>query len=89
MVHYFLATLAFLAVSTSVSATPTAEKVSVVPFTFVQWIKDIIAEPNGDHMSPEEAVAAKNAAVAAANPLEQRAARCQADFKDANVSPSL
>ena len=85
MVQYAFPVLALLTLSTSVAAIPTASTTSATPFTFVQWIEDIIANPNGDHLTPEQAVAAKNAAVAEANPLEKRAPRCQAEFKDANV----
>lgn len=84
MVHYTLPLIALVALATSIAAFPTADTMSTTPFTFVQWVEDIIVNPEGDHLTPEEAVEAKNAAVAAANPLGKRAS-CQAQFKDANV----
>jgi hypothetical protein len=89
MVQYYIPALALLILSASVAAVPTTSKTSVVPFTFVQWIEDIIANPNGDNLTPDEAVAAKNAAYAAANQLDKRAPWCQDQFKSANVRPHI
>lgn len=84
MVHFSLPTLALIALATSVAAIPTASTTAAAPFTFAQWVEDIIANPDGDHLTPEQAVAAKNAAVASTNSLDKRA-WCPAGFKDANV----
>jgi hypothetical protein len=87
MVNYSLPILSLIALSASVAAIPTTGTTSAVTFTFAQWIEDIIANPDGNHLSPEEAVAAKNAAVATANPLDTRAPRCmdEYDWSRANV----
>ncbi|KAF2029947.1 hypothetical protein EK21DRAFT_112426 [Setomelanomma holmii] len=68
--------LALLTLATSVVAVPMT---SGTTFTFAQWIEDIIADPTGPHLTPEEAVAAKNAAVANSNPLSIRTPRCMDD----------
>ncbi|KAH8724868.1 hypothetical protein GQ44DRAFT_707950 [Phaeosphaeriaceae sp. PMI808] len=80
MVNYSLPILTLLTLSASVAAIPTAASTSGTTFTFTQWIEDIIANPNGDHLTPDEAVAAKNAAVASTNPLNTRAPRCMDEF---------
>ncbi|ORY13955.1 hypothetical protein BCR34DRAFT_613085 [Clohesyomyces aquaticus] len=88
MVKLFLPTFAALALTVSVAAVPTASNAAAAaPFTFSQWIEDIIANPDGQHLSPEEAVAAKNAAVGAespANPLLKRKPNCDG-FGHANA----
>ncbi|KAH7086444.1 hypothetical protein FB567DRAFT_527962 [Paraphoma chrysanthemicola] len=66
-----------LALATSVTAAPTT---SGTVFTISQWIEDIIADPTAPHLTPEEAVAAKNAAVANSNPLSIRTPRCMDEF---------
>lgn len=48
--------LAMLAISRAVGAVPTAA--AAVPFTFGQWVEDIIANPDGDHLTADEAVQA-------------------------------
>jgi hypothetical protein len=73
MVNLSLPLLAVLALAVSVTAAPAT---SATSFTFAQWIEDIIANPDGDHLTPEQAVEAKNAAVAVSNPLSVRAPRC-------------
>lgn len=83
MVNFTLHTIAALTLSACVAAIPGARTTSTTPFTFAQWVEDIIADPNGDHLSPEEAVAAKNAAVAA-TPIERRA-NCEQSWPRANV----
>lgn len=83
MVNLALHTLAVMSLSALVMARPDAKGTTAGPFTFAQWIEDIIADPHGDHLSPEEAVAAKNAAVAA-NPLEKRV-WCDQNLPRANV----
>ena len=72
---------ALLALSTSVAAAPSAP--TSTEFTFAQWIEDIIADPTGSHLSPAEAVAAKNAAVAS-NTLGKRI-NCDQSWGRANV----
>lgn len=69
-----------LALSTSAAAAPSTS--TSTEFTFVQWIEDIIADPAGDHLSPEEAVAAKNAAMS--NTLQKRV-NCDQPWGSANV----
>lgn len=81
MVNFAPHALAALALSALVAAIPTTT--SPVPFTFVQWVEDILANPEGDHLSPEEAVAAKNASVDAI-PLRENA-RCDTGLRRANV----
>ena len=81
MVNFAPHALAALAVSALVAAIPTTT--STAPFTFVQWVEDIIANPDGDHLSPEEAVTAKNAAVDA-RPLLKRI-NCDQSWTRANV----
>ncbi|KAJ4342408.1 hypothetical protein N0V87_001026 [Didymella glomerata] len=71
-----------LALSTSVAAAPSTP--TSTEFTFAQWIEDIIADPTGDHLSPEEAVAAKNAAVAS-NTLGKRI-NCDQNWGRANAN---
>lgn len=56
-------TLTLLALSTSVAASPApiATRTDVdTPFTFSQWIEGIIADPNGSHLTAEEAIAASH-----------------------------
>ena len=48
--------LAMLAISRAVGAVPTAA--AAAPFTFGQWVEDIIANPDGDHLTADEAVQA-------------------------------
>lgn len=77
MVHYSFPALALLAISASpsVAGFPTTSSTTTAAthsFSISQWIEDIIADPNGAHLSPEEAVAAKSAAVEA-NPLTKKA----------------
>ncbi|KAF9877054.1 hypothetical protein CkaCkLH20_05320 [Colletotrichum karsti] len=52
MVSSILTALA-LAVATLTSAAPTTHS---EPFTFAKWIDGIIANPDGDNLSPEQAV---------------------------------
>lgn len=78
MVQLSTCALALLALAASATAAPTTDATSVTHFTFSQWIEGIIADPHGDHLSPEEAVAAKQAAEAAANPLLKKRMTCGA-----------
>lgn len=86
MVNFALPTLA-LCIAASVAAMPTISNTTRTEFTFTQWIEDIIADPTGSHLSPEEAVAAKSAAVAA-KPLRARANCDVSGWARANVSAS-
>lgn len=61
MVNSALVPLALLALSQAVGAIPTPET-AAPSFSFVEWVDSIIANPNGDHLTPEEAVAAFHAA---------------------------
>lgn len=50
--------VAFLSVATA-AAIESQQKTRAASFvSFEQWIEDIIADPEGDHLAPEEAVAA-------------------------------
>lgn len=82
MLYSSLVLSALVALSTSVAAAPSAP--TSTEFTFAQWIEDIIADPTGDHLSPEEAVAAKNDAVASIS-LGKRL-NCDQNWGRANVS---
>ncbi|KAK1470863.1 hypothetical protein CCUS01_00981 [Colletotrichum cuscutae] len=48
-----------LALIPLIAAAPTAAEATEqnVPFSFEKWAEDIIANPNGQHPSPEEAMA--------------------------------
>ncbi|KAF2996618.1 hypothetical protein E8E13_001820 [Curvularia kusanoi] len=81
MLYSTLLVSALAALSTSVAAAPSP----AADFSFAQWIEDIIADPNGSHLSPAEAVKAKDAAVAAASPLQKRA-NCDHDWARANAN---
>ncbi|KAH7138698.1 hypothetical protein B0J11DRAFT_500900 [Dendryphion nanum] len=85
MVRFSIVALSLLAMCISVTAIPSLSTSSTAPFTFAQWIEDIITNPDGDHLTPEEAVAAKNAAEASRNPLTKRA-WCQETFTSANAN---
>ncbi|KAH7137919.1 hypothetical protein B0J11DRAFT_500176 [Dendryphion nanum] len=82
MLHHTLAVLTVLALSASIKAVPTAETTPAV-FSFSNWIEGIIADPNGNHLTPEEAVAAaRNAARASSRSVEKRA-WCNDSMRDA------
>jgi hypothetical protein len=49
--------LVMLAACHAVTAAPSKEIVTS-SFSFLDWVDRIIADPNGEHLSPEEAVAA-------------------------------
>ncbi len=75
------------------SAIPTAQAPDTTsttePFSFSTWIEGIIADPDGTHLTPEEAVAAKQASVNASTSggLQTRgAAWCRDGFTPASVS---
>lgn len=76
--------LVSLALTALVAAVPAAS--STTPFSFAQWVEDIIANPDGDHLSPEEAVARK--AAEASHPVVKRA-NCNQNFPRADVSSKM
>lgn len=76
--------LVALALSALVAAVPTTS--STTPFSFVQWVEDIIANPDGDHLSPEEAVAKK--AAEGSHDVVKRA-NCNQNFARADVSSKM
>jgi hypothetical protein len=67
MVNTAVAALALLAVGQAVGAVPTAGALPPT-FSFVDWVDQIIADPDGDHLSPEEAVVAFYAAASSSSP---------------------
>jgi hypothetical protein len=77
---------ALAALSTSALAAPSASTApAAADFSFAQWVEDMIADPAGAHLSPAEAVEAKNAAVAASlSPLRKRI-NCDKAWARANV----
>lgn len=64
MLHFTLFSLAALALLPSSGAVPAAAKSvdSAAPFSFAQWAKEISENPNGKHLSPEQAFEAFEAA---------------------------
>lgn len=77
----FTASIVALALAVTAAPAPTSQ----TTFSFAQWVEDIIANPD-TALSPEEAVAAANAAdiVTSAGGLIKRA-WCQEHFRDAPV----
>jgi len=63
MVRAALTTFALLAVLGAVRAAPTAPETELVTssFSFAEWVEGIIADPQGNHLTPEQAIAAFNA----------------------------
>lgn len=61
----FMRAASLLAISSLVAAAPTVMDTGIevraadvaVPFSFEKWAEDIIANPSGNHPSPEEAIA--------------------------------
>lgn len=70
----------------ALSASVSADPLKPSSFTFCQWVEDIIADPNGIHLSPSEAVAAVDEARAGTTTLLRRA-NCETsgDWGRANV----
>lgn len=92
MVSFTFCTLATLALSACVAAIPDAAACdravnSTATFTFSEWIEGIIANPGGEHLTPLEAVEAKNVAIAGSPdlPLSKRY-NCDQTWGRANVS---
>ncbi|WYZ42694.1 hypothetical protein EsH8_VI_000393 [Colletotrichum jinshuiense] len=64
MVNFALSALAVLAVAPFIGAAPTtAQTDAVEAFSFVKWVDGIIANPDGDNLTPEEAVEAWSATI--------------------------
>ena len=61
MVHAALTTVALLAMSRAVGAVPTVANTITSNFSFADWVDGIIADPDGDHLTPAQAVAAFHA----------------------------
>ncbi|KAM5345694.1 hypothetical protein ACJ41O_011555 [Fusarium nematophilum] len=71
MVHLSSSTLAILASASVVAGMPSTSPAGSLslasnhdaqqPFSFESWVESIIANPDGDHLSPEEAVKAAEA----------------------------
>ncbi|KAI8227174.1 hypothetical protein K4K53_005996 [Colletotrichum sp. SAR 10_77] len=61
----FMRAAGLLAITPLIAAAPTVTDAGIdvravnvaVPFSFEKWAEDIIANPNGNHPSPEEAIA--------------------------------
>ncbi len=50
--------LALLSVAGAVAIEPQAKPRAAAFVSFEQWVEDIIANPDGEHLSPDEALAA-------------------------------
>ena len=59
MVKIVLFGFALLGLVSIIGAAPSKADISA-NFTFEKWVESIIADPNGDNLTPEEAVAAWN-----------------------------
>ncbi|KAM5344514.1 hypothetical protein ACJ41O_013050 [Fusarium nematophilum] len=90
MVRLSLSALAVLASSSLITALP-AKPVAVEQFSYEKWVDGIIADPNGNHLSPEEAVKARMASVAAHPGSLSTRATCRADgeMKPANAEDAV
>lgn len=81
MVSFTLPALATLALAALTTAAPTTQTDSVEVFSFSKWVDGIIANPDGDNLTPEEAVEAWHASLnetsaAAENGLLQKRYYC-------------
>jgi hypothetical protein len=81
----YLLTSAVLALSTSVTAGPLEH----TDFTFAQWVEDVIANPNGNHLSPSEVVAAIYETRASSPTLKRASCETSGDWGRANVCMSF
>lgn len=80
-----LALMASTALAAAVPATlATNAEIRSSTFSFSSWVEEIIANPDGDHLSPDEAVEAFFAAENAGS-LDKRAT-CRGD--DSSVKPA-
>ncbi|OSS45734.1 hypothetical protein B5807_09471 [Epicoccum nigrum] len=78
---------ALAALSTSALAAPSASTApAAADFSFAQWVEDMIADPAGAHLSPAEAVEAKNAAVAASLSSLRKRINCDKAWARANAN---
>lgn len=68
----FTALVAMISLAVLCSAAP-SDNSSLKPFSFEEWARGIAENPSGDNLTPEEAIAAYNATIAASK-LESRAA---------------
>lgn len=80
MVRLSLSTVAVLASSSVVMAmpAPASNDNGAQAFSWENWVEGIIADPNGDHLSPEDAVEASKAAESKRS-LDIRDASCRGD----------
>ncbi|KAJ3957185.1 hypothetical protein N0V92_006260 [Colletotrichum tropicale] len=81
MVSFTLPALATLALAALTTAAPTTQTDSVEVFSFSKWVDGIIANPDGDNLTPEQAVEAWHASLnetsaAAENGLLQKRYYC-------------
>ena len=81
---YFLSS-ALLALFTSVTAGP----LKGTDFILTQWVEDVIAGPNGNHLSPSEAVAAIDEARASTSTLKRANCETSGNWGRANVRMCL
>ncbi|KAH0429048.1 hypothetical protein CKAH01_06163 [Colletotrichum kahawae] len=63
MVSFTLPALATLALAALANGAPTTQTESVEIFSFAKWVDGIIANPDGDNLTPEEAVEAWQASL--------------------------
>nr|XP_036582728.1 uncharacterized protein CTRU02_07281 [Colletotrichum truncatum]KAF6791519.1 hypothetical protein CTRU02_07281 [Colletotrichum truncatum] len=93
----FIRAAGLLAIIPLIAAAPTATEANVavraaeqeaVPFSFEKWAEDIMANPNGQHPSPEEALAlAFNQT--STDGLEKRQADVSCVFNDNSQAASV
>ncbi|KAF6832374.1 hypothetical protein CPLU01_06199 [Colletotrichum plurivorum] len=63
MVNFALPALAALALAQLTGAAPTQKEETVELFSFGKWVDGIIANPDGDNLTPEEAIEAWKASI--------------------------
>ncbi|KAF6827640.1 hypothetical protein CMUS01_08915 [Colletotrichum musicola] len=63
MVNFALSALAALALAQLTGAAPTQKEETVELFSFGKWVDGIIANPDGNNLTPEEAVKAWKASI--------------------------
>ena len=59
--------LALLSVANAAAIEPRSENKAASFVSFEEWVKEIIADPEGDHLSPEEAILAHETLVNTTN----------------------
>ncbi|KAF6788740.1 hypothetical protein CSOJ01_14953 [Colletotrichum sojae] len=97
MVNFALPALAVLALAQLTDAAPTQKEETVELFSFGKWVDGIIANPDGDNLTPEEAIeawkaSANETAAAAAdgeNALQKRYACNTRPNNEASVSSAI